>query len=779
MKRLLLCLFTLILWGCFCPQIFPQAKKRILIETAAGMDCQFCPLGYATARDLYLNQDDFIFVSVHHNDALTIPGYQTASNFFSLPSAHLDRTIFDVHPGSWGSFLQARKNNPAPADLEVITSYNSTSKMLIITIKETSFELLGGDIRLGAIVMEDGVTGPSPDFDQANAYSGRNDISLRGWESQTNPVPASRAVYHHVARDLPGGYTGTFNSLPTFIPIGNSHSYTYFYTVPPEYNIDNLYVVGFLIDASTGIILNAARGNYIPGYRNGKPQFISTPDTHALASVPYNYQIFAADPDDDTLIISSVSNLPAWLTVQDDSNGQASLFGIPPFPGNYSVSLKVSDGDWDIEQKFTIQVGAKPAEDWFFTGIPGFSPVPAEKTELAFDPTGKLYCMYVNDLQNQLALMEHKNGGWQQQSLPVSSNPDVNALAVGGDTLPYILAKNKQMRVLRLREGNWEQIGDTLPATDIAHLDMAMKGSTPYVAYMDIRDNNRGIVKWWTGTQWESLGGGSFSNMISVWNQLAVNDAGEIFVLSGDGSGTDFLSVVRKFDGNNWVKIGNAVDSTLFTQFEHKIGFGKNGMIYVALVPQFTETLQVYEYDGISWNLIGDDLAGGKVSDIDLKVNSQGQPIVSFRDENMGFRTSVMRYEATGWEYVGLRGFTNPGTSQALALDRKDIPYVSYVDKGSNSRVSVKQFAKSVGIFTTELADYHLSVYPNPSEGFFRIESRWANAFQLIDLSGKIVLAGKIHASLQLIEVNDIPAGIYLLRVSGNKGVQTTKLMLK
>lgn len=60
-----------------------------------------------------------------------------------------------------------------------------------------------------------------------------------------------------------------------------------------------------------------------------------------------------------------------------------------------------------------------------------------------------------------------------------------------------------------------------------------------------------------------------------------------------------------------------------------------------------------------------------------------------------------------------------------------------------------------------------VSVYPNPSSDFIRIESdkNW-DSFRIIDLTGKTVLTGN-HAPL--IDLRTLPASVYFLEVKGIK----------
>ena len=78
---------------------------------------------------------------------------------------------------------------------------------------------------------------------------------------------------------------------------------------------------------------------------NDAPTFSSSGVTSALEDSAYTYNVVANDVDiGDTLAISA-STIPAWLTLVDNSNGTATLSGVPDNDdvGTHSVTLIVTD----------------------------------------------------------------------------------------------------------------------------------------------------------------------------------------------------------------------------------------------------------------------------------------------------------------------------------------------------------------------------------------------------------------------------------------------------
>jgi hypothetical protein len=85
---------------------------------------------------------------------------------------------------------------------------------------------------------------------------------------------------------------------------------------------------------------------------NNAPMINSIPINSSLVGVLYTYNVEATDTDGDTLTYSLTSN-PTGMTI-DSSTGIISW--TPDTAGDYSVTLKVSDGELFDTQSFTITI---------------------------------------------------------------------------------------------------------------------------------------------------------------------------------------------------------------------------------------------------------------------------------------------------------------------------------------------------------------------------------------------------------------------------------------
>jgi len=70
------------------------------------------------------------------------------------------------------------------------------------------------------------------------------------------------------------------------------------------------------------------------------------------------------------------------------------------------------------------------------------------------------------------------------------------------------------------------------------------------------------------------------------------------------------------------------------------------------------------------------------------------------------------------------------------------------------------------------------SVYPNPSNGNFKVRTNQKGEYQVIDMLGRTVDAGFLKAGINTVNVR--PAGLYMLRIQASNGhVKTTKLHIR
>ena len=236
-------------------------QKKVLAEEVTGTWCQFCVRG-ACYMDYMADTypDTWIGVAIHNNDAMmNIPYNNAVSQIIpnwngGYPSVTSDRTLGDDLPEDLEAGYLRRISIISPATIGIHNySWNPISREVSFDVQSEFVADINSELRFGVIFVEDSLYG----WAQSNYYSGGANGPMCGFENLPNPVPASLIHYDHVGREVLDSPYGTPGSLPLTIEEGDIISHHYTYTIPQAWNYDKLHVIGILIDATTGEILNA------------------------------------------------------------------------------------------------------------------------------------------------------------------------------------------------------------------------------------------------------------------------------------------------------------------------------------------------------------------------------------------------------------------------------------------------------------------------------------------------------------------------------------------
>ena len=236
------------------------ADRTVLIEEATGTWCGWCPRGTVNMdlmNDEYPNST--FLVAVHNGDPMVVSAYDNGIGPLipGYPSGLGDRAFGPVDPGNFEDIYQLAMDIPAIADLNgTMATYDNMTGELTVDIDCKFTTSITGDYRLNVVVTEDGLSGTSAAWAQANYYSGGS-TPMGGYEDLSDPVPAADMVYDHVAMAILGGWSGDANSLPTDLDYDVVNEYAYTWTVPSGSVPENMHVGVMVINNTTGVIENA------------------------------------------------------------------------------------------------------------------------------------------------------------------------------------------------------------------------------------------------------------------------------------------------------------------------------------------------------------------------------------------------------------------------------------------------------------------------------------------------------------------------------------------
>lgn len=309
------------------------AKKHVVIEEGTGTWCGWCPRG-AVAME-YMDQQtaaagDFIGVAVHNADPMTVTEYDNGANFGGYPSCNVDRVLKDQDVGNtqFLNYYNSRKTVVTPGEVSATVSQSGSNYTINATFTSKTV-FANANFRLGAIIIEDNVTGTANGYNQTNYYSSTSqNIALTGaghnWQTSANPVPAASMEYDHVGRALLGGYNGQTGSVATTITDGQAINYTFNYTVPAGSLGYNMKAIVVLIDQATGEIANAVE---VPFSALGVNENIETMNLNvypnpATENLTLN---FTAEKNNYTITLTDLAGRTVYSNELSNVSGEQSL----------------------------------------------------------------------------------------------------------------------------------------------------------------------------------------------------------------------------------------------------------------------------------------------------------------------------------------------------------------------------------------------------------------------------------------------------------------------
>lgn len=337
---------------------FPE--KKVFGEEATGTWCPWCVRGHVYMDSMtYKYPDTWIGVAVHNSDPMVNSVYDNAlgSMIGGYPSGLVGRDGSTYDPSVFEVAYLEQINQVPPASIDVTyTGWDPSTRVVTFDVS-SEFVIDYTNVRFNAVISENYVTGTESGYAQANQYAGGGNGPMGGYEDLPNPVPASQMVYMHVARDILGGWDGTVNSIPATVTAGETHSYSYEYTVPEGYNPNHMDFIGLLIDQTSGAVLNA-NDVTIPKY---EVTFnVTDEESNALENVELVV--------DGIEYITDASGVVVVEMIDNDYNYDAALDGYESASGSFTVDGAAQSIDVTLVEiptyslTFSITDGSNPIE---------------------------------------------------------------------------------------------------------------------------------------------------------------------------------------------------------------------------------------------------------------------------------------------------------------------------------------------------------------------------------------------------------------------------------
>ena len=696
MKRLL---FTLMLTLSIS---FGFAQKHVLVEELTGTWCQWCPRGIYYGDSLCATHDNVIFVAIHSSDPMANDEYYNASGLLGAPSANIGRHFLAQETQNWFSKVEQESQVTPKVNMGITCDYDPATRLLTAHVSATALENMSGDYRFAAILTEDGVTGPAPSYNQTNSYSGGGYGPMGGYENLPNPIPAERIAYDHVGRQLLCNYAGVQGSFPSSLPSGQTASYEFTYTLDENYDYNYVRVIGLLI-APDGTVENAVKSPYLNGDETAAPLFTSTPKTESYANLNYLYNVYFHDPDPADYVNITLLQGPSWLTLEQYDGESACLYGIPDQPGSYEVRLELSECIHSTIQDFTIIVDEPLSGSWEYVGPRGFSQNAFQVFGIKMDNERNLY---VFGNENSTPVLYKSAAGtdtWEQMG-SIGTSCSVSAggmdLASNGDVYVAYSDQSDNGYAFKWDGSQWAPIGSAFSSVE-THIVLD-NYDLPYLVARDVSQGYKGVVFKLENDSWVPVSGTGIyvpDAEYACHQELVFDSNNTPYIAYADYMASNLLKV-RKFENGEWTLVGNGIDNIYFYQ---SLALDENDMPYLAYCAFPSYQLRAVRFNGNDFESLGDDLADGAVSELNVCFNDS-KFTVAFTNEGQSNYLGVLQYDGE-WSYVGPSLISEGPIDDPFIIANDGSLYVAYSDDGLQGLASCMKYAEATILYPpTEFA---------------------------------------------------------------------------
>ena len=241
--------------------------RSIFYEEATSTSCGWCPEGFAQKELIELNHgEEVIFISGHSDDPMEDIVYKLGlegqPDFGGYPSVTINRQA-SVELTSSGGYIRDKLNRVSPFELEFEQEYDDETRVLTVALSgEAHTSMDDENHRFGMLILEDGVSGSTTDYAQANNFSKEAfdvplvQLSGRDWQVLSDPVSQTQMQYDDVVRVVLGGYDGIISSFSS-AENGDKVSYQLDYVIPSVFDEESIHLVAFVVDVVSGEVVAA------------------------------------------------------------------------------------------------------------------------------------------------------------------------------------------------------------------------------------------------------------------------------------------------------------------------------------------------------------------------------------------------------------------------------------------------------------------------------------------------------------------------------------------
>lgn len=626
------------------------------------------------------------------------------------------------------------------------------------------------------------------------------------YNGTVNFVPTS-GTEMYIELDSVFAYDGTENLIimidKGMPPIGgNMVNFVCFDPVQQvNYRGYNVYSNDIDVDpADVDPTLYCQKYNYLPLMRffmsnEGAPEFTSEPVNLVAENAAYAYDVEVAYNGIGTLAISEGNMLPDWMTVTDNGDNTASLVGTTDVLGVHDVQLLASDGTYSATQTFAVTVGAVPSFTSASDTLMLVNDVYSYNITTSYNGADILSITTSENLPTWLTLTDNGDNTALLTGTPVA----VGTFNVELDAEGEFFDGTQTFTIIVDDQPVFASTADTVVAENVDYTynvdvtyagvgTLAITAGTDFPAWLTLTDN-----------------GDNTATVTGSTTELAIYP---VEILAGDGmysaSQTFYVHVDAIPEITSTPE--TAVEENVEYTYTVEVTYAGIGTLAITAGTEFPTWLTLTDNGDNTATVIGTtaDLADYNVDVVaSTEYFSETQSFVVTVAAVPVFTSDAVLSVEANVEYVYDVVVSYNGTEVVEIVAGDNMPtWLTLTDNGNNTAtlsgttVTVGQYDVDIvangdyfsttqsfvidvvtGVF--EINNLNVSIYPNPANDFIIITKAMNAKVEIFDVTGNRVIERNVISEMENINIEDLDAGIYIIRVSNSKGTYSNRLIIK
>ncbi len=234
-----------------------SVPRRIVVEKFTGAWCGSCVDGVVVLDKIIAAFPDVLAAAIHFNDAMAIEAAQSLIADFApaYPEASFNRIAFDgkrvgmASRSAWPALAEELAGLESVLELELKSEYAADKREVLVELGARFVDYAArGDLRLNVYVIEDGLVGEGPGWEQSNSM---NNVHGHPYYRKGHPVVGFE--HNHVLRAMPLGSWGLAGVIPAEPEVDRLYSHRFILPLAADWQPERISLLAFVAyhDSST------------------------------------------------------------------------------------------------------------------------------------------------------------------------------------------------------------------------------------------------------------------------------------------------------------------------------------------------------------------------------------------------------------------------------------------------------------------------------------------------------------------------------------------------